>query len=84
MSATNPQMSVPLSKPVDFCGHFPYQLGLSFCGSPQLYASKPVDVCKSLRKILTLFFFAADILKRLGIEINCICPHKLLRTSADF
>ena len=80
MSATNPQMSVPMSKPADICGHFSvsagaiflqtsaalrkYQLGLSFCRHPQLYASKPADVRKSLRKILFFFWLRtfADIL----------------------
>ena len=65
MSATNPQMSVPLSKLRTFVDIFPYQQGLSFCGRPQLYASKPADVRKSLRKILIFFSFMqtfADIL----------------------
>ena len=30
MSATNPQMSVPLSNPVDFCGHFSVSAGAIF------------------------------------------------------
>ena len=46
-----------------FVDIFPYQLGLSFCGRPQLYASKPADVRKSLLKILTLFFFRCGLLR---------------------
>ena len=65
MSVTNPQISVFCQSLQTFVDIFPYQLGLSFCRRPQLYASKPADVCKSLRKILTLFFSLwtfADIL----------------------
>ena len=51
-----------------FADIFPYQLGLSFCGRSQLYASKPADVHKSLRKILTLFFFAADFCGHFGLR----------------
>ena len=49
MYARNLQMSMPLSKPADFYGHFSTSAGLSFSGRPQLYAIKPADVRKSLR-----------------------------------